>query len=744
MNRKLLSLCVLTLFLTFVSSLSLRVQKVGANGTVYIRADGSIDPPTAPISSAGNITYTFTDNIRGDADGIVVERDNIVVDGAGYVLQGADTYGFKGIALNGFNVTLKNLQIEQFYYGVYLGSLANGNSIQDNNSTDSVRASIYLSGSWGNNISRNSISYIDLQQSYQNVISGNSVKGGINLYSGYGNTILENNIVSSTFGIEIGYSLGNSILENNVSNCETFGISIAYCDYSTIHGNFIANSSNAIQLYCSTHTVASENIMKNNSRNFNVYGYEFDHYANSIDVSNLVDGRPVYYIMNQQNLVINHTTHPDVGYMALINCTNVEVRALTLTNNEQGILLAYTNDSMIVENRIANNGVGVELEYSSTTDNIITENNITDNDIGIYVTRNNTALKNRVANNGQGILVVASENTILSNNITHNEVGICVNQASNNTILDNEIVSNSYGLILCYSSSFNKVSTNNITDSINNGIQLLLSDCNKVFRNSIRNNGIGIGLDSSFNNTVNENVVTNNSYGIELGYNQYAVDNKIYHNSFLNNTEQTVFNEMIPQSKAWDNGYPSGGNFWSDYSGQDDNGDGIGDSAYVINEFNQDRYPLMEPYGLDLTAPIIGTPSRKPSDGVQPDQLVKVSVNVTDIISGVKNVTLYYSLNNGTSWEEPTPMTLNSSTSLYEANIPGQSLGTWVKYKIVAYDIAGNNATLEGTQPYLVYQVVPEFPSLLILPLFMMTTLLSVIVYRRKHQTSQIPEIMSY
>ena len=78
-------------------------------------------------------------------------------------------------------------------------------------------------------------------------------------------------------------------------------------------------------------------------------------------------------------------------------------------------------------------------------------------------------------------------------------------------------------------------------------------------------------------------------------------------------------------------------------------------------------------------------------------------------------------------------MNFNQSISLYEATIPGQQAGTWVRFKIVAYDWAGNNSTRDGTEPCCVYQVIPEFPSFLILPLFMIATLLAVIIYRRKH-----------
>jgi len=135
---------------------------------------------------------------------------------------------------------------------------------------------------------------------------------------------------------------------------------------------------------------------------------------------------------------------------------------------------------------------------------------------------------------------------------------------------------------------------------------------------------------------------------------------------------------------------------------------------------------------LDETAPTIEIPTREPASDVQPDQSVKVSVNVTDAASHVKNATLYYSLNNGTTWEEPIFMNLNGITNLYEATIPGQPASTWVKYKIVASDYAGNNATLDRTEPYSVYQVIPEFPSSLILPLVMALTTLVAIFAKKK------------
>jgi len=143
-------------------------------------------------------------------------------------------------------------------------------------------------------------------------------------------------------------------------------------------------------------------------------------------------------------------------------------------------------------------------------------------------------------------------------------------------------------------------------------------------------------------------------------------------------------------------------------------------SGHVLGRYNYSEYDYTDRIGVkasfivefseDNTPPLIGVPSRVPEGEVQPFQEVKVSVNVTDVESGVKNVTLFYTVNDGASWENRT-MNLNTSTSLYEAAVPGQDAGTTVRFRIVAYDMAGNNATLDGTQPYCLYQVVPEFPS---------------------------------
>ena len=80
---------------------------------IYIRADGSVEPSNASISNFENNYYAFTADIYGS---IVIERDNIVVDGVNYILQGYNASNSKGVDLSArSNVTITNMELENFF-----------------------------------------------------------------------------------------------------------------------------------------------------------------------------------------------------------------------------------------------------------------------------------------------------------------------------------------------------------------------------------------------------------------------------------------------------------------------------------------------------------------------------------------------------------------------------------------------------------------------------------------------------
>jgi parallel beta-helix repeat protein len=147
--KKVVSGLLFILLITSMLTLAFDVPSVKATGTIYIRADGSIDPPTAPILRQGEL-YTLTGNIGPcDSNGIIIERDNIILDGAGFSLQGTGVFS-KGVDLSGrSNVTIKNMKIEEFYFGIYASSCSLSMFVK-NNITNNVEG-IFLYSSSNNN-----------------------------------------------------------------------------------------------------------------------------------------------------------------------------------------------------------------------------------------------------------------------------------------------------------------------------------------------------------------------------------------------------------------------------------------------------------------------------------------------------------------------------------------------------------------------------------------------------------------
>lgn len=167
-------------------------------------------------------------------------------------------------------------------------------------------------------------------------------------------------------------------------------------------------------------------------------------------------------------------------------------------------------------------------------------------------------------------------------------------------ISNNLIISNCYGILI--GSSNHNVIESNILQNNQWGIRVSSSSNNSVLNNNVSsNNNGGIWVDFSDNTTISNNNIWNNSYGLWLSF---SYDNPVYHNNFIKNGDQAF--DSTDSGNQWDNGYPSGGNFWSDYSGIDrfkgpdqdiPGNDGIGDTNYSIDNDSRDNYPLMAPIG---------------------------------------------------------------------------------------------------------------------------------------------------
>jgi len=272
------TLMIAVLFLSM--ALMVYLPTVKASGTIYIRANGSIDPPTAPIQRNGDI-YTFTDNIYNES--IVVEKDSIIINGNNYVLQGNGTgNGFE--LSNRNNVTIENVNVRGFdhgfhlyYSGIWYGNTVINNTIIDcnvgvylrycsnnfvikNNITIIRHSGIWMEDSSNNTMANNIIRLLTGNHSFEGILlkhnnNNNTIKGnvitdcgdtGIVIIGGGQYNIMESNNVSNNynFGIALAYYASNNVIQKNiVDNNDKDGITIqSQSNSNLIHWNNITNN----------------------------------------------------------------------------------------------------------------------------------------------------------------------------------------------------------------------------------------------------------------------------------------------------------------------------------------------------------------------------------------------------------------------------------------------------------------------------------------------------------------------
>jgi parallel beta-helix repeat protein len=147
------------------------------------------------------------------------------------------------------------------------------------------------------------------------------------------------------------------------------------------------------------------------------------------------------------------------------------------------------------------------------------------------------------------------------------------------------------------SSDGNDIFGNIIISNIDDGIDLDSSSFNVISDNTIFSNGwCGITLSASNNNNnvIFRNIISGNNYhGIDIE--SPSTSNQIYYNNFINNI---IGNGFDNSNNLWYSSTFLKGNYWSDYTGEDNNYDSIGDTPYPIpGGSNQDLYPLMTLFG---------------------------------------------------------------------------------------------------------------------------------------------------
>ena len=240
---------------------------------------------------------------------------------------------------------------------------------------------------------------------------------------------IHDNLVTSNsrIGIFLSSSNNNTLSSNTISNNEV-GIYLNNSDFNGVRNNSVMNNENGIWLLFSSRNTFAYNNISDNNFNLGIDGNSLLHFVNDIDTSNKVNGKPVYYLINQSNILLDNLVLPEIGYMGLVNCANITLRGLDVTNNCQGVMLAYTCDSTIESVKASDNGCGIYLW--SSNNNTIIDDTISNNLVGIQLSHSsgNSIRASGILENGFYAILLekARRNNIVGNTISNNDVSIFI------------------------------------------------------------------------------------------------------------------------------------------------------------------------------------------------------------------------------------------------------------------------------------------------------------------------------
>jgi parallel beta-helix repeat protein len=550
-----------------------------------------------------------------------------------------------------------------------------------------------------------------------------------------------------TKGIQVGYSSKNTIANSTVSRNWYQGLFLYRSDNNTIVNSDFSNNTDAyewwwldyssVYLYESNgNTFDDITVLSNNVSGMNL---EVSH-NNKITKStfsannwsglgihgsrgNIVEGNTI-----SSNMKMDQHTYGFSGGLVLtssvnttvlnntISSNNVEGLALygshynwidgnTALSNELGILMTNSDHNTIINGTLYGNSFGIHLDQSS---NIAIENSSIRGVLnGIYLngTSGNTLSNISVSECVTGISLDLSHNNVLAsiNASWNSQYGILARVSNNTTYVDNTVWGNLYEGIAIAGSN-NTIARNNVFSNMWGGISLWGMGNNTIHNTSVSDNYNGFALwNSEGNMLVNNTVFSNHDRGIVLGG---SSNNSVYHNSFVDNPVQAGDSSG---SNRWDSGYPSGGNYWSDYVGvdkfygpnQDQPGyDGIGDTRYDISGgLSVDRYPLMSPF--EMIHPLPPTRFRAFLTGENLENVTltwNLSLDDGKVFESVIGYRIYRNTTYSQGGSEYVNIaTLPNGTSEFVDNLAGEGNPNNYFYRVCAVDL-NNKTSCSGNQ----------------------------------------------
>ena len=501
---------------------------------------------------------------------------------------------------------------------------------------------------------------------------------GIYLYRSYNNIVSNSHIYSNKkFGIYAEKSKNISIIYSNISSSGS-GIWFKYSDNNTVAENSMSNNRACISLYYSNKNRISNNFMESSD-----YGAYLTYSNNNTLINNRINSSKsgIYIVSSNYNTLIGNVLAFNTYGIYLSNSKENVIANSTLEFNSYGIYIHSSNDNRLVNNSLTKNNYGIYIYRSSN--NVLRSNLMADNysfyveggekvsnyindvdesnkiygnpiyylinrsnvevpkDAGCIIlvnSKNITVRDVKISNSGIGILLVSTNETEISNvTLINNDIGLKTVTSSNNKILNNYIAENSrYGIYIRYS-DYNEVENNtifknNLMCAICGGFVITGSNYNTITKNTIAESGCtGLDIGSSNANFIYLNNIFNTTCYSFCG--AYCRGNGYSVGSVNTWRSPTILKYVYNGSEFL--GYL--GNYWGDYRGVDSDGNGVGDTPYVIRTLpmqdysEEDYYPLMMPFESYLEIPISTTSKAEEVVSNKTEMLENITVYTANI-----------------------------------------------------------------------------------------------------------------
>jgi parallel beta-helix repeat protein len=375
---------------------------------------------------------------------------------------------------------------------------------------------------------------ISLVSCSRNTLSNNCAShGGIHLSSGSNNTLRDNVITDSGTGIYVSGGSENTLRNNEISGCDT-----------------------GLDIYASLQNVLRDNRMHDNTVNFDFevgQTVKPNEYDQDIDTSNTVDGKPIYYLLNRSDIVVDAAAN--AGCVVAVNCSRLTISDVVLSRNRDGLLFVNTRDSRI-ERVTASRNERCGIYLHDSPGNSLLGNTATDATFGIYLEysgdctlRNNTMANNTynfgcdgapntdyrqdidITNLTDGkpvYYLVDQEDTVLDGTV---QAGcIFAVGCTNITVRDQTLTGNDRGLVFvdCRSPTLE-----NVAAVGNNWAGIVLQSCTQatVARCSASRNYEGMSLSDNRGARLLNSTLARNSRGLSAVASELTLSNCYVHSN---------------------------------------------------------------------------------------------------------------------------------------------------------------------------------------------------------------------